>query len=77
MSEDRPVPIALEESPKSAQNMLNFYKESAWNLEIVHESCSQLRHIPSVLQTSLSFSIFNLHCLNWYYTWNAETLQGY
>ena len=23
------------------------------------------------------FSIFNLHFLSWYYTWNAETLQGY
>ena len=35
------------------------------------------RHIPPVIQTSVNFSIFNLHFLSWYYTWNAETLQGY
>lgn len=44
----RPVPIALKKLPRSVQNMaqsaqivLDFYK-SASNLEIVHESCSQL-----------------------------------
>ena len=34
-------------------------------------------HAPPVIQTSVNFSIFNLHFLSWYYTWNAETLQGY
>ena len=33
--------------------------------------------IPPVVQTSVHFSIFILHFLSWYYTWNAETLQVY
>ena len=33
--------------------------------------------IPPVVQTSVNFSIFNLHFLSRYYTWNAETWQGY
>ena len=33
--------------------------------------------IPPVIQTSVNFSIFNLHFPSWYYTWNAETWQGY
>ena len=32
---------------------------------------------PPVIQTFVKFSIFNLHFLSWYYTWNAETWQGY
>ena len=28
------------------------------------------------LPMSVIFSIFNLHFLSWYYTWNAETWQG-
>ena len=23
------------------------------------------------------YALYNLHFLSWYYTWNAETLQGY
>ena len=33
--------------------------------------------ILPVIQTSVNFSFFNLHFLRWYYTWYAETLQGY
>ena len=33
--------------------------------------------ILPVIQTSVNFSIFNLRFLRWYYTWNAETLQGF
>ena len=29
------------------------------------------------LYKRLHFSIFNVHFLSWYYTWNAETLQSY
>ena len=33
--------------------------------------------IPRVIKTSVNFQFFNLHFLSWYYTWYAETLQGF
>ena len=33
--------------------------------------------IPPVIQTPVNFSFFISHFLSWYYTWYAETLQGY
>ena len=39
--------------------------------------CRGICIIPPVIQTSVMFSILNFHFLSWYYTWNAETWQGY